>query len=719
MRVRSQWRLAGRRPIATLMLAGGAVLANAWAAPPAAKVEPAPRLLTLADYPRSQAEVRGLELSPDGRRVAVRWRGFRDGDQHRRAWVELRELATDVSLELGDVEAIGFDATGTRYRYAASTENGGTEFVELALANGARRSRLTVEAPLLAQAWHRGSDRLAWIDFTPATPPFELDRGLDPAQAGQGSRLRIATQLHHRDGDGGLLESGVHRVHVAAHERAEATAFEVPFGTRMSHLDELRWQDDGAALWTLGNPSKNADREEHRSSVLRLDPTRRHWAVAVGQEGGFAFWSGPRPSPDGRVLAYRGYQHSPDATVLYELPANLRLRDLTNGRERAIEWPMGDVPEVVEYHWVDRGRALLAIVDWHGASRVFRIGRDGRVDPLHPFTRWCGPESLIRDLSFADERVAFVCRSPHGPQHGVVGSLADPDRPVLRIEASDRLQDLKLAVTERLRVRSAHGRTVDAFITWPPVPPPPAGYPLILDIHGGPFAMDRAEWSFERQYLAARGYAVAAVNYRGSSGYGIAFAREGVGGPWPNDAMEDDLLAVVDALIRSGRIDRRRIVAYGASAGGVLSTWMVGRHPRFAGAIVQLPFVNWTSQALTSAWPLYYVSQFPRSPFEDPMLWWNHSPLARVPAITVPVLIVAGREDPDTPVSEARALHSALELGGRSDATLIEHPYGHSLGEHDARTYRQLLNVFVQWLDRLPPRPQHDPVATPVTPEPR
>jgi len=204
---------------------------------------------------------------------------------------------------------------------------------------------------------------------------------------------------------------------------------------------------------------------------------------------------------------------------------------------------------------------------------------------------------------------------------------------------------------------------VDAWIITPPGFDPARKYPLILEIHGGPFASYGPTFATDDQLYAAAGYVVLYVNPRGSTSYGDVFAN-GIDHAYPG-LDYDDLMSAVDGALAKGFVDPNRLFVTGGSGGGVLTTWIVGKTHRFRAAVSQKPVINWSSEVLTTdLYPWMAKYWFGNLPWEDPQGYWKRSPLSLVGNVTTPTLVIVGTSDLRTPDSEAEQLFDALQIRG-------------------------------------------------------
>jgi acylaminoacyl-peptidase len=248
------------------------------------------------------------------------------------------------------------------------------------------------------------------------------------------------------------------------------------------------------------------------------------------------------------------------------------------------------------------------------------------------------------------------------------------------------------------------GRRIQSWLMRPPGYDASKKYPMILEIHGGPFANYGPRFAAELQLYAAAGYAVLFSNPRGSTSYGEEFGNL-IHHAYPGRDF-DDLMSAVDAAIAGGGIDSDRLFVTGGSGGGVLTAWIVGRTGRFRAAAVQKPVINWASFVLTAdVTNFFYKYWFAAPPWEDHESYWRRSPLSLVGNVTTPTMVVTGEQDYRTPIAESEQFYQALRLRG-IDTLLVRVPgASHSL---DARP--SLLNARIAYI--LAWFAKHDPAAT-------
>jgi dipeptidyl aminopeptidase/acylaminoacyl peptidase len=186
--------------------------------------------------------------------------------------------------------------------------------------------------------------------------------------------------------------------------------------------------------------------------------------------------------------------------------------------------------------------------------------------------------------------------------------------------------------------------------------------PLILFIHGGPVGQDEYEFDITRQIYAAAGYAVAAVNYRGSSGRGTAFTKA-IYGDWGNKEVVD-IVGAANHLIKQGIVDENRMGIAGWSYGGISTNYVIASDPRFKAAVSGAG----SSLQLSMYGSDEYISQYEKElgvPWKNLDKWLKVSyPFLHADRIKTPTLFMASQNDFNVPVVGAEQMYQALKSIG-------------------------------------------------------
>jgi dipeptidyl aminopeptidase/acylaminoacyl peptidase len=349
---------------------------------------------------------------------------------------------------------------------------------------------------------------------------------------------------------------------------------------------------------------------------------------------------------------------------------------------------------------VNRDKAVLLRVDWasdiqtliasHDKVDIGGALTDPRTDEVTAVSaeylrpEWIALDPAVgADLVMLERELDATTDIESQSEDGtlwVVGATR-PDRPVawhlldrrsgkisFLFSARPKLEQAKLAPVHGFVIRARDGLELTCYLTLPATEGgarPARPLPMVLDVHGGPWARDGWHYNRDVQWLANRGYAVLQVNYRGSTGFGKAFINAG-DREWAGK-MHDDLIDAVDWAIAEGVADRNRIAICGYSYGGYAS---------FVGATFtpeifccSVPVVGITNLQTMLANPPPYWASFaeqeyhrvgdPRTP-EGLALLKARSPLYRADKITKPMLIGHGANDVRCKVAESDQIVAAM-----------------------------------------------------------
>ncbi len=223
--------------------------------------------------------------------------------------------------------------------------------------------------------------------------------------------------------------------------------------------------------------------------------------------------------------------------------------------------------------------------------------------------------------------------------------------------------------------------------------------PMVVLPHGGPFFVaDQWQFDTEPQMLAAAGYAVLQVNYRGSSGHGLAYERAGKR-EW-GGKMQDDVTDATHWAIDQGIADAQRICIYGASYGGYAALMGVAKEPALykcaAGyvGVYDLPMMFGKGDIPQAYSGKAYLHDWIGNPSELGKL----SPARLASQIKVPVFLAAGGQDERAPIAQSEGMEKALRAAGVPVETLYFRTEGH--GFYEQAHQQEFYNKLLAFLDR-------------------
>jgi dipeptidyl aminopeptidase/acylaminoacyl peptidase len=634
------------------------------------------------------------QVRPDGGAIAYVRQTYDISTDNSQPSIWLIDPASGVQSPLIVDENANFaprwSPDGQRLAYVASTPGRPPQLYVRWMASGHSARVAILEQAPNSIAWSPDGKTLAFTMLTldegkALAPPLSRPEGAKWAEP-----LKLIDRLTYRADGEGYLKPGYR--HIFAVSADGGTPRQITFG-RFDDQGPITFDSDSQSVLFSTNRSENWERDPNESDIYRVsisEGTLTRLTRRVGPD------ESPVVSPDGSKIAYTGsddHQRSYENTGLYVMNrdgSNSRL--LTASMDRSVGDP----------HWASDSRSIYVSYVDHGVTKIANVPLEGRLQTIA--TGLASADELDRPYSGGDFSVgrnglvAFTQGAPDQPPDIAVAEGGKTRR--LTHLNDDLFAGKALASVEALPVASSVDKLpIDAWIVRPPKFDASKKYPLILEIHGGPFASYGATFSTDDQLYAAAGYVVVYANPRGSTSYGEAFANQ-IDKNYPSHDY-DDLMSVVDAAIAKGSIDTDRLYVTGGSGGGVLTAWIVGKTNRFRAAAAQKPVIDWTSEVLTVDMYSFMAKYwFGKMPWEDPMTYWNRSPLSLVGNVKTPTLVIVGEQDARTPPSESEQYYQALQLRGVSTA-LIRVP-GASHGGLTARPSQSAskAQAILGWFER-------------------
>lgn len=312
-------------------------------------------------------------------------------------------------------------------------------------------------------------------------------------------------------------------------------------------------------------------------------------------------------------------------------------------------------------------------------------------------------------------KVNFVLERSRDGSRQLVWSESDVDAPTLFLLDSARnvlrpvghlypgLEHSHLASMQPVVYEARDGQAIEAYLTLP-TDQPPIGLPAVVLVHGGPEARDY--WRFDAlvQFLAAQGYAVLQMNFRGSAGYGVDFLAAGAG-HW-GSTVHHDITDGARWLAAEGYADARRICILGSSFGGYAALLGAARESSVYRCAASFAGVS-DLVALAELKERFEFAEIWRSRIgSDRAVLAQMSPLALVELIEIPVLLIHAPDDAVVPVQQSRRFAAALRRAGKEHELLEVPACDHDLtGEACRRVVFDAFAAFLRrWLQSDAPR---------------
>ncbi len=447
-------------------------------------------------------------------------------------------------------------------------------------------------------------------------------------------------------------------------------------------------------------------------------PAWDRYRIGHGLSGGGGNDDSPVFSPDGRHLAYcsmkrAGYESDLRQIVLLDRESG-RHRCLTCELDRSagsLTWSLDS--RYLYFTAYDRGASSLSRIEIATGARQ-RILRAGAISGLAALagdrlllcigsSRLPGeifladPAALLREPERYTADLAVACDGRFGTPEQALPAGA-PLRQ-LTFHNWPRLASLALRPPEHVWFTGARGDSVHGMIFLPPDPDPaPQSVPLVLVLHGGPQWAYQDFWmrSYNFQMLAAQGYAVAAINFHGSTGFGIEF-QDAIRGHWGDVPGEDIERGVAFILDHLPQVDPARIGAIGRSYGGFLANWLNGHSSRFRCIVAHSGSSN-EYAAWGSTEELWFPEwEFGGPPWEHADVYWANSPLRAAKTMRTPTLLIHGQRDYRVDLSESLQTYATLRRQGVRARFLTFEDQGHHI--QDPRSWLFMWQELFGWLD--------------------
>lgn len=656
-------------------------------------------------------------LAPDGRRVAfvqTRVDAARD-DYATSIWLgEGASPPRPLTFEPGDAVSPRWSPDGRRLAFL-SKRSGKTQIHVLELGGGEAWQLSDDPLGAGAFAWAPDGRRIAFVSR--AAGPDEQATAPPEPETGRSKPPVVTERLTTRaDGRPGWLPPRRAHLWVVATDRgpkvqaARVTSGDFDDGTPA-------WSRDGATLYFSAVRKPDADWAGNDTEIYAVPADGGREPTALTDRLGPD--DNPTVSPDGRFIAYTGYddagRQSHTVTHLYVLDtATLGRRELARGLDRSVGdgviADMGTRDEGLRLVWRADSRAVYFVSADRGAVQLYEATLDGRYRAL---TTLAMGDIRAFDVA-ADGRMLVTHSAPTAP----VELYAFRPAEATRRAAWQPLTSVNTALAARAGFvpyeelwmpgaapavsafpdhAAGERQWIQGWLLKPPGFDPARHYPLVLYIHGGPHAMYGTAFFHELQVLAHAGYLVLITNPRGSTGYGERFANV-IQYRYPGDDFED-LMAALDFVVARGAVDPARLYVAGGSGGGLLSAWAVGHTDRFAAAVVERAVTNWHSFAGTSDLNYYFVTHWFRDgPWRDPADYLARSPLSYVERVRTPVLVIHNQDDFRAPLDQGLQFYTALrEL--KKPARLAVFPDSSHGMSRDGRPNQRIarLGLILDW----------------------
>jgi dipeptidyl aminopeptidase/acylaminoacyl peptidase len=637
-----------------------------------------------------------IHVSPDGTSVAYLVSRYdKDADESLSdLWIVPWSGGAGTQLTHGDdVSDPAFTPDGHGVSYlAARPESSTTQLWVSDLRGGAPRQLSHVNREIAGYAWSADGARVALVmrgEEQPADTADKTKKGSRKGKAGAEGRPKpivLDAYQFKADKSGYLTEAWRSHLYLMDAKTGAVTA--LPADAQRIDADPA-FSPDGKWLAFVGHP------------VGTPAQVGRDYVYLVGTEPGavprlLLTTDSPNRqhlewSPDGSLISL--LVGTPEVKFNAYITDRLAVAEVKTGQLRVLAPDLDRAIHAPQF--THDGKAIEFTVEDDGHEYPARVSlADGRISRM-------GGAIVAHELSAAAGHTAVLVSSDKGPPE--VFALEEQRLRALSHHNDALFAQLQLGSVEDIAFQDKSGIEVHGQIVKPPDYVKGRRYPTIVWIHGGPNGQDDHSlelWGYgpplERQYFATHGYVVLAINYRGGTGRGAAYARAIVA-DWGDKEVED-LLAGADWAIAQGIADPDRLGVGGWSYGGILTDYLIASDPRFKAAISGAGSANQLSMYGADEYVVQYNAEL-GPPWKDTDLWLKVSyPFLHADRIHTPTLFLGGDKDFNVPLAGGEQMYQALKTLG-VPAQLVVYP-----GQYHVLTRPSFLidrtQRYLAWMDK-------------------
>jgi len=621
------------------------------------------------------------EISPDGSKI-VYLRQFSDIMTDRRysnLWIINFDGTDNRPLTTGNRTDTSprWSPDGTRIAYLSDAD-GRTQIYVRWMDTGQTARITDMEETPGGFSWSPDGKQIAFSALVPVAPPRVGMLPVPPPGAKWSDPPRVFDRLVYRFNGSGYLRPGYRQLFTvsaeggAPHQVTHGDVNNVGGGGGGGGGGAPVWSRDAKYLIVSANRRPDAELEPNDTEIYEV-------SVADGSSRALTSRHGPDNAPalsaDGQSIAYTGHDEHYQG---YEV-SHLYVMKRDGSGSRLVSGAFDR--DVASPRWAADGNGVYFQYDDQGDTKIGFISLDGKTKVIAEHLG-SGGSSYAGGGSFTiakNGNFATTFDNPASDAGDIAsGNISSSGDRVLTSLNKDLFEGKALGEVEEFWFPSSKDqRKIQGWIVKPPDFDISKKYPLILEIHGGPFANYGDRFDVIKQVWAAGGYVVLYVNPRGSTSYGAEFGNL-IHHAYPGDDFYD-LNSGVDAMIAKGYVDADNLFVTGGSGGGVLTCWMIDRTTRFRAAVPMYPVINWYSWTLTTDIPITGAKYwFPGPPWDNMQQYMDRSVLNHVKDVKTPTMLMTGEEDYRTPISEAEQYYAALKLL-KVDALLVrvpEEPHG-------------------------------------------
>ncbi|QAA21629.1 S9 family peptidase [Sporolactobacillus terrae] len=615
-----------------------------------------------------------------------------------------RDLETETEKRLtrgGDQNTSPlWSPDGTMLMYLSDRDGSKQVYVQ-SVPYGKPRKVTQTEHGISQFFWHPDSEHILFstkIDVSPKKGQIETD----VSSADRPNVLRI-TKVNYKSNAEGLFEPNLEdRICIQSIKESKfkiLTDYSIGYG--LKRLGDI--SPDGRYLLCERQIEKeNPFNQDTGVWLIDLQTGEQEWVTEPYKTGVFGEATF---SPDGNYIAMIGnakrYETPNQFTVYLFNRVNNELVDLLPNQDMQLgDWAVGDFQQnrtTPCLQWGFDSKSVYFTASVEGGVDLYQATIDGDFEQVTEFRTHIF-EFTVSPIA---NQAIIGLSAPDVPSDLYPLNLGKKQLGAALTHMNQaQLSQGETAKYEPIHCRTRDGQSLGGFLVYPIDYEEGGNYPLVLNIHGGPYTMHAATFYHEVQVMAASGYAVLLLNPRGSFGYGQTFVSQVTGHYGEGDYR--DLMDGLDFVLdHFSFIDHSSLYVTGGSYGGFMTNWIVSHTNRFKRAITQRSMSNFVSLFGTSDIGYHFIKDEMHADIHDVETLWKKSPLAYVHNVVTPILIMQSEQDYRCPMEQAEQWYTALKYD-RKEAEFIRFPNStHEISRSGIPSLRiKRLKLMMEWFGK-------------------
>ena len=584
----------------------------------------------------------------------------------------------------------------SRFVFFMSNRSGFSQMWRIPVAGGEAKQITDFEEGIGEISWSSAVPGL--IAFTSRVP------GSKPKQTNPD--MRVITNIRYKANGAGFLDPRPKHIFTLNLKTME-----------MKQITDGKFSESAPSFspdgkWIVFSGSRREHDDINEINNIWRIPVDGGEIIAITNDEGTA--NAPQYSPDGKWIAYLGHElgqgkNGVNTSIIVRPAEGGPSKNLTKEHDYTIGNNVGGDSRAdagsLPYRWLDDSSGIITVIAERGSANIYRLDvNDCSSSLLTTGTHSITSFSAVPGKEPGKMRIAMVLDCFWCSSDIYYRCPVKETNTRLTFFNQDFLADIFISSPEEMEATSPDGGKIHGWLMKPYNFDPSKKYPMVLEVHGGPYGASGYGFFHEYQLLAARGYAVLFSNPRGSATYGEKHAL-GVIGDWGGGDYQD-LMSIIDqAIADNDWIDVDRLGVTGGSYGGYMTNWMVTQTNRFNAAV--------TLRSISNMYTKYGVADNGwtgnRSGFAGKDLWdsedfiMSRSPIRYAPNVKTPILIIHSEEDHRCTMEQAEQWYTALKRLGVTTEFVRFRGENHELSrsgkpQNRADRLRQILRWFETYI---------------------